>query len=119
MQGVLAVSGIIGTWAGPRSAGTAFVMAHHKIGDVGDGQLASWGFPAGGMGAVSDALRSAAESFGAVVRTDATVERIVVRNGRATGVVLRVGRRAARRRRDRRDAPEAHLPRADRPRRAA
>ena len=50
MQGVLAVSGVIGTWAGPRSAGTAYVMAHHKIGDVGDGQLGSWGFPAGGMG---------------------------------------------------------------------
>jgi phytoene dehydrogenase-like protein len=91
MQGVLAVSGIIGTWAGPRSAGTAFVMAHHKIGDLGDGKLASWGFPAGGMGAVSDALRSAAESFGAVVRTDAPVYRIVVRNGRATGVVLQSG----------------------------
>ena len=50
MQGVLAVSGVIGTWAGPRSAGTAYVMAHHKIGDVGDGQLGSWGFPEGGMG---------------------------------------------------------------------
>ena len=91
MQGVLSVSGIIGTWAGPRSAGTAFVMAHHKIGDVGDGQMASWGFPAGGMGAVSDALRSAAESFGAVVRTDAPVAHIEVRNGRATGVVLHTG----------------------------
>jgi phytoene dehydrogenase-like protein len=91
MQGVLSVSGIIGTWAGPRSAGTAFVMAHHKIGDVGDGQLAAWGFPAGGMGAVADALRRAAESFGAVVRTDSAVQRIVVRNGRATGVVLQSG----------------------------
>lgn len=91
MQGVLSVSGIIGTWAGPRSAGTAFVMAHHKIGDIGDGRMASWGFPAGGMGAVSDALRSAAESFGAVVRTDAPVAHIAVRNGRATGVVLQSG----------------------------
>jgi len=91
MLGVLAVSGVIGTWAGPRSAGTAFVMAHHKIGDVGDGRLASWGFPAGGMGAVSGALRSAAESYGAVVRTGAAVDRILVRNGRATGVALRSG----------------------------
>ncbi|HEX4493616.1 MAG TPA: NAD(P)/FAD-dependent oxidoreductase [Acidimicrobiia bacterium] len=91
MQGVLAVSGIIGTWAGPRSAGTAFVMAHHKIGDVGDGQMASWGFPAGGMGAVTGALRSAAESFGATVRTDAPVHHIEVRNGRVSGVVLQSG----------------------------
>ena len=65
MQGVLAVSGVIGTWAGPRSAGTAYVMAHHKIGDVGDGQLGSWGFPDGGMGAVSRALRDAAVANGA------------------------------------------------------
>jgi phytoene dehydrogenase-like protein len=91
MQGILSVSGVIGTWAGPRSAGTAFVMAHHKIGDIGDGQLAAWGFPRGGMGAVSDALRSAAESFGAIVRTGAPVDRIVVRNGRTTGVVLQSG----------------------------
>ena len=56
MQGVLSVSGVIGTWAGPRSPGTAYVMAHHKIGDAGDGQLGSWGFPEGGMGAVSEAL---------------------------------------------------------------
>ena len=50
MKGVLAVSGVIGTWAGPRSAGTAYVMAHHKIGDVGEGQLGSWGFPGGRHG---------------------------------------------------------------------
>jgi phytoene dehydrogenase-like protein len=91
MQGVLSVSGIIGTWAGPRSAGTAYVMAHHKIGDIGDGQMPSWGFPAGGMGAVSDALRRAAESFGAIVRTDAPADRITVRDGRATGVALQSG----------------------------
>ena len=91
MQGVLAVSGVIGTWAGPRSPGTAFVMAHHQIADVGDGKLGAWGFPKGGMGGVSAALRGAAESFGATVRTDAPVQRIVVRNGRAAGVVLQSG----------------------------
>jgi phytoene dehydrogenase-like protein len=88
MQGVLAVSGVIGTWAGPRSAGTAYVMAHHKIGDVGDGQLGSWGFPEGGMGAVTRALRDAAVANGAIVRTDAPVARIDVRNGRVRGVTL-------------------------------
>ena len=81
MQGVLAVSGVIGTWAGPRSAGTAYVMAHHKIGDVGDGQLGSWGFPEGGMGGVTQALRRAAEANGVTVRTDAPVARIDVRGG--------------------------------------
>ena len=69
MRGVLSVSGVIGTWAGPRSAGTAYVMAHHKIGDVGDGKLGAWGFPEGGMGAVTRALADAARAFGATVRT--------------------------------------------------
>ncbi|HEV7526452.1 MAG TPA: NAD(P)/FAD-dependent oxidoreductase [Acidimicrobiia bacterium] len=91
MQGVLAVSGVIGTWAGPRSAGTAYVMAHHKIGDVGEGQLGSWGFPEGGMGAVSRALRDAAVANGATVRVDSPVARIDVRNGRVRGVTLESG----------------------------
>ena len=91
LGGVLSVSGVIGTWAGPRSAGTAYVMAHHKIGDVGDGQLGSWGFPAGGMGGVSEALRRAAEANGVVVRTGAKVSRIDVRNGRVLGVTLESG----------------------------
>jgi phytoene dehydrogenase-like protein len=91
VKGVLAVSGIIGTWAGPRSPGTAYVMVHHKIGDVGDGQMGSWGFPEGGMGGVTTAMRKAAEAFGATIRTRAPVERIVVRGGRATGVVLEGG----------------------------
>ncbi len=54
VKGALAVNGVIGTWAGPYEPGTAYVMAHHSIGDVGDGQLGSWGYPEGGMGAVSD-----------------------------------------------------------------
>jgi phytoene dehydrogenase-like protein len=84
----IAVNGVIGTWAGPYEPGTAYVMAHHSIGDVGDGHLGSWGFPEGGMGAVADAMRRAAESFGAEVRTGARVARIIVRGQRAEGVVL-------------------------------
>ena len=92
VQGLLAVSGIIGTWAGPRSAGTAYVMAHHKIGDVGDGgKVGAWGFPEGGMGAVTGALRRAAEEHGVQVRTDAPVQQILVRNGEAQGVALPSG----------------------------
>jgi phytoene dehydrogenase-like protein len=91
LKGALAVSGIIGTWAGPRSPGTAYVMAHHKIGDVGGGQMGSWGFPEGGMGAVTQAMRRAAEAFGATIRTGAPVAQILVRGGRATGVALESG----------------------------
>ncbi len=95
MRGVLSVSGVIGTWAGPRSPGTAYVMAHHKIGDVGDGQMGSWGFPRGGMGGVTQAMRKAAESFGATVRTGAPVAKILVTGGRAHGVALESGEELA------------------------
>jgi len=84
----LAVNGIIGTWAGPDEPGTAYVMAHHSIGDVGDGHLGSWGFAEGGMGAVADACRRSAEALGATVRTKARVQHILIRNGQAEGVVL-------------------------------
>ncbi|HEX4620305.1 MAG TPA: NAD(P)/FAD-dependent oxidoreductase, partial [Myxococcaceae bacterium] len=88
MKGVLSVSGVIGTWAGPRSPGTAYVMAHHKIGDVGDGKMGAWGFPRGGMGGVTTAMRMAAEAFGAEIRTGAPVRQIQVEDGRVSGVVL-------------------------------
>ena len=91
VQGVLSVSGVIGTWAGPRSAGTAYVMAHHHIGDIGDGAIGAWGFPRGGMGAVTQALAASARSFGVDVRTEAPVARITTRDGRATGVTLESG----------------------------
>ena len=88
VKGALAVNGVIGTWAGPSEPGTAYVMAHHSIGDVGDGKLGSWGFPEGGMGGVSAAIRRSAESFGAEIRTDARVQRLLVRGGRVQGAVL-------------------------------
>jgi phytoene dehydrogenase-like protein len=91
IKAMLTVNGVIGTWAGPDSPGTAYVMLHHSIGDVGDGHLGSWGFQEGGMGAVSDACRRAAESFGAEIRTSARVAKILVRGGKAVGVVLENG----------------------------
>ena len=88
---MLTMNGVIGTWAGPDEPGTAYVMLHHSIGDVGDGHLGSWGFQEGGMGGVSDACRRSAESFGAEVRTNAKVAKILVRGGRAVGVALENG----------------------------
>jgi len=87
VKAALAVDGVIGTWSGPRAPGTAYVLAHHEIGDVGVG-LGSWGYPEGGMGAVSDAIHASAVATGAEVRLRAPVERVLVRNGRATGIVL-------------------------------
>jgi phytoene dehydrogenase-like protein len=88
VKSAMAVNGVIGTWAGPYEPGTAYVMAHHSIGDVGDGHLGNWGFPEGGMGAVSDAIGRAATGFGVQIRTDARVAEVLVRNGKARGVVL-------------------------------
>jgi len=91
IRGVLSVSAVIGSWAGPRSPGSAYVMAHHKLGDIGEGPQGTWGFPEGGMGAVTQAMRSAALSFGAKIRTEAEVVKILVADGRASGVVLANG----------------------------
>ena len=91
VKGALAVNGVIGTWAGPYEPGTAYVMAHHSIGDVGDGHLGNWGFQEGGMGAVSSAIERAAREHGAEVRLNARVARVLVEGGQARGVVLENG----------------------------
>jgi phytoene dehydrogenase-like protein len=95
LRGVLSVSGIIGTWAGPRSPGTAYVVLHHHIGDT-DGHAGAWGFPRGGMGGVTRALAAAARSFGAEIRPGAPVAKIRTAPGsaagsRVTGVTLASG----------------------------
>ena len=91
VKAMLAVSGVIGTWAGPAEPGTAYVMLHHHIGDLGDGEIGKWGFPEGGMGGVSDAIAGGAREMGAEIRTDAPVTRIIVENGKAVGVALKSG----------------------------
>ena len=88
VKGALAVNGVIGTWAGPYEPGTAYVMAHHSIGDVGDGHLGNWGFQEGGMGGVSSAIERAARSHGAEIRTNARVARLIIEGGQAAGVLL-------------------------------
>jgi len=91
VKGMLTVNGVIGTWAGPDEAGTAYVMLHHSIGDVGDGHLGSWGFQQGGMGGVADACHRAAEAVGCEIRTNARVSKILTSSGRFTGVALENG----------------------------
>jgi phytoene dehydrogenase-like protein len=90
LRGLLSVSGVIGMWAGPRSAGTGYVTLHHHIGDTG-GQAGAWGFPRGGMGAVSAALADSARAFGAEIRTATEVAAITTSAGRVTGVDLASG----------------------------
>src|SRR5712664_1173463 len=87
LRGLLSVSGVIGMWAGPRSAGTGYVTLHHHIGDTA-GQAGAWGFPRGGMGAVTAALAGAARGFGAQIRTGTEVAAITTSGDRVTGVDL-------------------------------
>jgi phytoene dehydrogenase-like protein len=82
-----AIQGLIGTLAGPSDPGTAFVGFFHDLGEAA-GPAGAWGFAAGGMGAVTGALRSAAEAAGARIRTGVTVDHVAIADGRARGVVL-------------------------------
>jgi phytoene dehydrogenase-like protein len=90
LKAYLAVSGIIGTALGPMSPGTAYVLLHHYMGEV-DGSVGAWGFARGGMGAITKALADSFRASGGTIRTEAEVERVLVRNGKATGVVLAGG----------------------------
>jgi phytoene dehydrogenase-like protein len=86
----MSASGIIGTFLGVRSPGTAYVLLHHYMGEI-DGAFRSWGFSRGGTGAISDAIAAAAREAGAEIRTEAAVARIMTAEGAATGVVLANG----------------------------
>jgi phytoene dehydrogenase-like protein len=90
LKATMSASGIIGTYQGIRSPGTAYVLLHHYMGEI-DGAFRAWGIPKGGTGGVSMAIASAARSFGAEIRTEAPVARIRTRAGRAVGVVLEDG----------------------------
>ncbi|HEV8305599.1 MAG TPA: NAD(P)/FAD-dependent oxidoreductase [Gemmatimonadales bacterium] len=90
LKATKAASGIIGTFLGPRSPGTAYVLLHHYMGEL-DGVFRAWGFAKGGTGSVSEAIAAAAREFGAEIRCDATVARVLVKGGRATGVALQNG----------------------------
>jgi phytoene dehydrogenase-like protein len=85
-----AMQGLIGTLAGPDDPGTAFVAFYHDLGQVA-GVPGAWGYARGGMGAVSAALRCAAEAAGASVRLSTCVERVLIEDGRAVGVLLADG----------------------------
>jgi phytoene dehydrogenase-like protein len=90
LKATMSASGIIGTFLGVRSPGTAYVLLHHYMGEI-DGAFRSWGLSRGGTGAVSDAIAAAARGFGAKIRTEAAVARILTRNSKVLGVALANG----------------------------
>jgi phytoene dehydrogenase-like protein len=87
LKATMAASGIIGTFLGVRSPGTAYVLLHHYMGEI-DGAFRSWGLARGGTGAISEAIAAAAREAGVEIRANATVAGIVVRDNTASGVVL-------------------------------
>jgi phytoene dehydrogenase-like protein len=90
LKAPMAVSGIIGTFLGVRSPGTAYVLLHHYMGEI-DGAFRSWGFARGGTGMVSESIASAARELGVEIRTEAGIDKVLVEHGRAAGVVLEDG----------------------------
>ncbi len=90
LKATMSASGIIGTFLGIRSPGTAYVLLHHYMGEI-DGAFRSWGFSRGGTGGISLAIASAAREAGVEIRTQAAVSKILVKDGRAAGVALKSG----------------------------
>jgi len=90
LKATMSASGIIGTFLGVRSPGTAYVLLHHYMGEI-DGAFRSWGLARGGTGSISNAIAGAARQAGVEIRSQAEVSKILVRGGRAEGVVLKNG----------------------------
>lgn len=92
LKAAFAMQAIIGTFLGPYSPGTAYVLGHHSIGTL-EGHREVWGYSKGGMGRITEAMSKAAQHFGAVVRTDVSARQILVDGGRAVGVETNAGER--------------------------
>ena len=90
LKATMSASGIIGTFLGVRSPGTAYVLLHHYMGEI-DGAFRSWGLSRGGTGAISNAIAGAAREAGVEIRTETSVSKIIVKDGAAVGVVLENG----------------------------
>ena len=82
---------IVGNYASPYGAGSAYVMLHHAFGEV-NGKKGVWGHAIGGMGAITQAMAAAARSAGAMIETDCGVRELIVEGGRVAGVMLDDGR---------------------------
>jgi phytoene dehydrogenase-like protein len=90
LKATKSASGIIGTFLGPRSPGSAYVLLHHYMGEI-DGAFRAWGFQKGGTGAISESIASAAKALGTEIRTGADVVAVTTKDGKATGVALKNG----------------------------
>ncbi|MFN2578436.1 MAG: phytoene desaturase family protein [Pyrinomonadaceae bacterium] len=90
LKATMSASGIIGTFLGVRSPGTAYVLLHHYMGEI-DGAFRSWGLSRGGTGAISNSIADAAREAGAEIRTETPIAKVILKNGQAKGVALENG----------------------------
>ena len=90
MRAAFAGQGVIGSFIGPKTPGSVYVMWHHMFGEV-NGEKGMWGYVRGGMGTISFAMAASARANGAVIRTDVRVAKILAHNGQAEGVRLENG----------------------------
>ncbi len=90
LKATLATDAIIGAFASPSMAGTAYVLFHHVMGES-DGHKGVWSYVRGGMGGLTQALAKAAHDLGVEIRTESEVARIAVKAGMVEGVVLTNG----------------------------
>src|SRR5271169_3672178 len=82
--------GIVGNYASPYAAGSAYVLLHHVFGEV-NGKKGAWGHAIGGMGAITQAMAKAAAERGVDIRVSSPVREVLVEGGRAAGVVTEAG----------------------------
>src|SRR5438046_9956879 len=87
IKAVYGFDGIVGNYASPYSAGSAYVLLHHVFGEV-NGKRGVWGHAIGGMGAITQAMAQAATARGALIRVSTAVREVLVEGDRAVGVVL-------------------------------
>ncbi|MGH6993702.1 MAG: phytoene desaturase family protein, partial [Caulobacteraceae bacterium] len=94
IKAALGFDGIVGTYASPYAAGTAYVLFHHVLGEV-NGKQGLWGHAIGGMGAITQAMLAACLEEGVTVRTNEEVQEVLVEKGRAVGIATLRGERVA------------------------
>ncbi len=92
LKGALGLDAVLGANLGPRSPGSVLTYLHRLAGTLSDQGAA---LPAGGMGAVTQALAAAAQAAGAAVRTETPVSRVLLEQDRAVGVETAAGERLA------------------------
>ncbi len=90
VRGAFAFDGVVGNYASPHTPGSAYVLMHHAFGEV-NGKKGVWGHAVGGMGSITQAMAASAREKGVDIETDAGVDQVLVKDGRAYGVRLASG----------------------------